>query len=82
MRKKYDYFVNKNKVSRKEFIKELESCCQKVVDTDVVAGWCGIDFVEFDKKKFNRCMRAINNGSGVCFIDAQKSFEREEVKGV
>lgn len=30
MRKKYDYFVNRTKVSRKEFIEELKSAVIKL----------------------------------------------------
>lgn len=80
MRKKYDYFVNGNKLSRKEFIEELKKCCYKVVDTDVIAGWCGVDFCEFDEKKFNKEMYAINKGVMVMFFDANKTFSRKEVK--
>lgn len=80
MRKKYEYFVNGDKIGRKEFMEELKKCCCKVVDTDVIAGWCGIDFVEFDEKKFNKTMRSINNGSIVMFFDTQKTFRRKEAK--
>ena len=79
MRKKYEYFVNGNKLSRKDFMEELKKCCYKVVDTDVVAGWCGIEFHEFDEKKFNKNMRSINNGSIIMFFDAQKTFRRKEI---
>lgn len=77
MRKKYDYFVNGNKMSRKEFMEELKKCCYKVVHTDVIAGWCGVDFCEFDEKKFNSEMRAINNGVIVMFAGENKTFRRK-----
>lgn len=77
MRKKYDYLVNGIKTSRKEFIEELKKCCYKVVRTDVIAGWCGVDFCEFDEKKFNREMRAINNGVIVMFAGENKTFRRK-----
>lgn len=80
MRKKYEYFVNNEKMSRKDFVEQLKKCCYRVVDTDVIAGWCGIDFCEFDEKRFNRELRAINNGVIVMFFDAQKTFSRKEVK--
>lgn len=77
MRRKFDYFVNKNKMSRKEFIEELKQCCYKVVDTDMI-GCIGIDFCEFDEKLFNKEMRAINQGITVIFFDNNKTFERKE----
>ena len=80
MRKKYNYFVNNKQMSRKDFMEELKKCCYKVVDTDVIAGWCGIEFQEFDEKKFNKEMRAINNGVVVMFFDSQKTFSRKEAK--
>jgi len=80
MRKKYDYFVNGEKFSRKDFVEELKKCCYKVVHTDVIAGWCGVDFREFDEKKFNKKMYAINQGIIVMFFDSQKTFSRKEAK--
>lgn len=79
MRKKYDYYVNHKKVDRKEFIRQLEYCCQDVVDTDMV-GCIGIDFCEFNKKKFDKTLRSINNGSDVFFISEGKCFQRKEAK--
>lgn len=79
MRNKYDYFINNNKVARKDFITELKSCCQKVIHTDVIAGWCGISLMDFDEKKFNRTMRDIEKGVIGMFLDCQKTFKREKV---
>jgi hypothetical protein len=80
MRKKYDYFVNNKKMSKKKFMEELKKCCYKVVRTDVIAGWCGVDFSEFDEKKFNSEMYAINNGTVVMCLGHQKTFSRKEVR--
>jgi hypothetical protein len=77
MRNKYDYFINNEKVTRKDFIKELESCCQKVVDTDVIAGWCGVDLMGLDKKKFRETMRDIEKGVTVMFFGRNKTFKRK-----
>lgn len=60
MRKKYNYFVNGKMMSRKDFMDKLKMDCQKVKRTD----WCGdigIDLCEFDEKKFNHYMYAVNN---------------------
>ena len=62
MRNKYDYFVNNEKVMKKDFVKELKSCCQKVIRTDVIAGWCGVSLMDFDEEKFRQNMRDIENG--------------------
>ena len=79
MRKKYDYFVNKNKVSRKDFIYELKRCCQKVIRTDVIAGWCGVGLCEFDENKFNKYMRDVEKGNIIAFYDSNKVFCRKEI---
>lgn len=79
MRKKYNYYVNHKKVERKEFIRQLEYCCQDIVDTDVV-GCIGISMSEFNKKKFDKTLRDINKGTDVFFIDAGKCFQRKEAK--
>ena len=80
MRKKYEYFVNGNKMPRKDFMEELKKCCYKIVDTEVINGWCGVDFCEFDEKKFNSEMYSINHGTIVMFPSRNKTFRRKEVK--
>ena len=80
MRKKYKYLVNGNELSRKDFMDELKKCCYKVVHTEVIAGWCGVDFCEPDEKKFNKNMRDVNNGIIVMFPHKNKTFRRMEVK--
>ena len=79
MRKKYDYFMNGELLSRKEFVYQLEMCCQKVIRTDTV-GCIGIDLCDLDKEKFNRNMRDINNGIIVMFPHKDKTFRRMEAK--
>ena len=79
MRNKYDYFVNGEKMARKDFIKELKSCCQKVIRTDVIAGWCGVNLMDFDEKKFRESMRDIEKGVTVMFLGNNKTFKRKVV---
>ena len=79
MRNRYDYFVNNEKTAKKDFVKELESCCQKVIRTDVIAGWCGVNLMVFDEKKFRRNMRDIEKGIVVMFPEYNKTFKRKIV---
>lgn len=79
MRNKYDYFVNGEKMTRKDFMKELKSCCKKVMCTDIVAGWCGVDLMVFDEKKFRRDMRDIEKGITVMFPEYNKTFSRKKI---
>ena len=60
MRKKYAYFIDNIVLPRKDFLKELEKCCQRVIHTDIIAGWCGIDTIGFDEKMFNAELCNIN----------------------
>lgn len=79
MRKRYNYFINGEAFSKQEFVKELKMCCKKVVSTDVVAGWYGVDLCEFDENKFNKYMRDIEKGSIIAFYDSNKVFCRKEI---
>lgn len=79
MRKRYNYFINGEAFSKQEFVKELKMCCKKVVSTDVVAGWCGVDCCEFDENKFNKYMRDIEKGSIIAFCNSNKVFRRKEI---
>ena len=79
MRNKYDYFINNEKVMKKDFVKELKSCCQKVIQTDVIAGWCGVSLMDFDEEKFRQNMRDIENGVVVMFLERNKTFKRKKV---
>ena len=53
--------------------------CQKVVNTDYSCGF-GVDLMEFDKKKFNENMRAIEDGSHVVFLGSKNNYYRREVR--
>ena len=79
MRKRYNYFINGEAFSKQEFIKELKMCCKKVISTDVIAGWCGVDWYEFDENKFNKYMRDIEKGNIIAFCDSNKVFRRKEI---
>ena len=84
MRKKYAYFVNNVATSRKNFINELEKCCHKVIRTDIIAGWGGVDMVGFDEKMFKTELRNINRGIRVSLPDGYsaktyKLFYRKEI---
>lgn len=77
--KKYNYFVDNVQVPRKEFFAKLKSQCRRIVDTQVIAGWCGVDVVEFDEKKYKKCLRSINEGVDIMFFDGKyKVFRRKE----
>ena len=79
--KKYNYFVNNVQVPKKDFFAQLRDSCQRVVDTDVIAGWCGVDIMEFDEKRYKRCLRDLNDGVEIFIIGSHsKSFKRKEVK--
>ena len=77
MRKKYAYFVDNIVLPRKDFLKELEKCCQRVIHTDIIAGWCGIDTIGFDEKMFNAELRNINGGIRVSlpYIYGSKTYK-------
>ena len=79
MRKKYNYFINGKDFTKQEFVNELKLCCRKIVSTDVVAGWCGVEYCEFDENKFNKYMRDIEKGSIIVFYDSNKVFRRKEI---
>lgn len=79
--KKYNYFVDDVQVPRKEFFSRLRDRCQRVAHTDVIAGWCGVDIMEFDEKKYKRCLRDLNDGVEIFILGSHsKSFKRKEVK--
>lgn len=80
MQKKYNYFVDDVQVSRNDFFAKLRKQCQRVAHTEVINGWCGVDFMELDEKKYKKCMRDINEGIDIFFLGdrAGKSFRRRE----
>ena len=84
MRKKYTYFVNNIALPRKDFLNELEKCCQRVIRTGVIADWCGVDTIGFDEKMFKAELRNINGGIRVSLPDrygsqTYKLFYRKEI---
>ena len=81
MRKKYNYFVNNIQVTRKDFFIQLRACSQKVIRTDVIAGWCGVDLMGLDEKKYKGYVRDINEGFTIIVVNgkASKKFQRKEV---
>lgn len=84
MRKKYAYFIDNIVLPRKDFLKELEKCCQRVIHTDIIADWCGIDTIGFDEKMFKTELRNINGGIRVSLPDiygpkTYKLFYRKEI---
>lgn len=84
MRKEYAYFVDNIVLLRKDFLKELKKCCQRVIHTDIIAGWCGIDTIGFDEKMFKTELRNINGGIRVSLPDrcgpkTYKLFYRKEI---
>ena len=81
MRKKYKYYVNNKECkSKKEFAEKLKQCCVKVVRTDWVNEYIGVDLAEFDEKKFRENMRAIEYGTSVIFLSSGTIFSRKQVK--
>lgn len=78
MQNKYGYFVDNVKVSRSDFFSQLKSLSQTARRVDTIAGWCGVDIMEFDEKKYKQYMRDINNGIGIFINDGKyyKLFRR------
>ena len=80
MRKKYKYFVDDTQVPRNESFEKLKSQCTWVVDTQVITGWCGVSVLDFDEKKYTRCLRDINDNVEIFFMNGKyKHFRRKEI---
>lgn len=81
MNKKYNYFVDGIQVKRSEFFNQLKNWSQTARRIDTIAGWCGVDIMEFDEKKYNRHVREINSGVTLIVIDGKlsKKFQRKVV---
>ena len=77
--KKYEYFVDGELVKRNEFFNQLKNWSQTARRIDTIAGWCGVDIMEFDEKKYKNHMRTINNGIVLIIVDGKRSkkFERK-----
>lgn len=73
---KYQYFVNGDPISRKEFVNKLQECCQKWISTtETPLG--GIDIMEPDDKLFKKKLRDIENGAVI--IIGRDIFRRKEM---
>ena len=79
MRRKFRYLVDKTEMSKKDFENELKKYCNEVVRTDYM-GCIGVDLLAFDEKKFKSCMREVEKGTVVLFLEYDKSFRREVVR--
>ena len=77
--RKYNYFVDGIQVKRNEFFEQLRNWSQKSRRVDTIAGWCGIDIMELDEKKYREHVRNINNGITLIIINDRlsKTFERK-----
>jgi len=73
MRKKYNYFVDNVQVKRSEFFKQLKHCSQTARRVDTIAGWCGVDIMEFDEGKYKGYVKDINNGFVVIVLNGKSS---------
>ena len=80
--RKYNYFVDGIQVKRNKFFEQLRNWSQKSRRIDTIAGWCGIDIMEFDEKKYREHLKDLNNGIGLTIVEgrASKSFRRKLVK--
>jgi hypothetical protein len=81
MRKKYKYYVNNKECkNKKEFMEILKQHCTKVIRTDWVNEYIGIDLEDFDEKKFKENMRAIEYGTSIIFLSSGTIFSRKQIK--
>jgi hypothetical protein len=80
MRKKYAYYVNNERFSRKDFIEELKECCWKPVAYDEVEIMGRVNICALDEKTFNKKMRQVDNGSIIVDFGENKIFRRKEIK--
>jgi hypothetical protein len=76
---KYNYFVDNIQVNRSEFFKQLRQLSQTARRVDTIAGWCGVDIMEFDEEKYNGHVKDINSGFVVIVMSGKlsKSFRRK-----
>jgi hypothetical protein len=72
------YTINRKPVPQKEFFTTLRSDCQKVVSTDVIAGWCGVDVCDFDSKKYDRMCKTLRQGVTVIFFDSGRVYDTQK----
>lgn len=77
--RKYNYFVDNVQVKRNDFFNQLRNWSQTARRVDTIAGWCGVDIMEFDEDKYNGYVKDINNGFVVIVVDGKsnKKFQRK-----
>lgn len=78
---KYNYFVDNVQVPRNDFFKQLRKYSHRPKRVATIAGWCGVDIMEFDEKKYKEHVRDINNGYVVLVMNGKssKSFKRTAI---
>ena len=76
---KYNYFVDGIQVKRNEFFEQLRNWSQKSRRIDTIAGWCGIDIMELDEKKYREHVKNINCGMTLIIVNDRlsKTFRRK-----
>lgn len=79
MQNKYNYFVDNVQVKRSDFFKQLKNWSQTARRIDTIAGWCGVDIMEFDEKKYKEHVRNINDGMALIIVEGKlsKKFQRK-----
>ena len=77
--RKYNYFVDGIQVKRNEFFEQLRNWSQKSRRIDTIAGWCGIDIMELDEKKYREHVKNINDGMTLIIVNERlsKTFRRK-----
>lgn len=70
-RKKYQYLINNQEVSRDEFKKQLAEVYAK---TETVAGWIGIDFPNYEKAE-NTIKNIQRKNCRLIIVSNNKSFK-------
>ncbi|WP_308856710.1 hypothetical protein [uncultured Oscillibacter sp.] len=68
------YQINGQIVPRAEFFSCLRQDCSRIVSTTVISGWCGVDVLEFDEKRYHRCLRQLRQGHLICFFDRGRTY--------
>ena len=79
---KYNYFVDSVQVKRNDFFEQLKNWSQKSRRIDTIAGWCGIDIMELDEKKYREHLKNLSDGMTLIIVDGRisKSFRKKLVK--
>jgi hypothetical protein len=76
---KYNYFVDNVQVKRSEFFNQLKNLSQTARRVDTIAGWCGVDIMEFDEEKYKGYLKDINEGFAIIVVNGQvhTKFQRK-----